>query len=272
MKSVQMKSKLKSALIVCSALLIILYNNCGSQAILVSGAKETMGVTSVGNPYRETKAHGFRSELCQKLVSCHQDLSIENCEIGIGSTAGLNESLGIPNNRLATFTDLILAEFNKLAVANVTQLQSCTNDIKTLDCQSGAMKNSYSPTAALPFGGVPQMISSLGATCTNSFGCIGDCVSAGPSPTNGAAPTITPTPTPTLSPSPTPTTPACAPSGTGSISARYCVPAGTSNGADAGANSGCCSGQMVYNACVSNDYYCIGSNPSLPDLCDFACK
>lgn len=160
----------------------LLFMGCGLNSLRVS-PQNAESVTSVGNPQAEQPTKNFASNICKKLSSCNSDLTANECESKLGLVSGLSESLGVPENTFLTYNDLIAAESKQLVQANRARLDLCAAEISKLSCKSQEIKNAYNPSGTVPFLGVPALVNSQNASCSNSISCVGDCGVPQPSPT-----------------------------------------------------------------------------------------
>lgn len=133
--------------------------NCGS-------AHVASGSGSYGFP---TSADTILYYTCTKLSDCHAGLAYEDCTIGVLGTTNIDVEIGMTGGAYPTYQDLIDDETAGKITADTTALNTCLNDIDTLNCTDGAVTGAWNSGSPSDFSNVETMFPAGAGSCPDVY-------------------------------------------------------------------------------------------------------
>ncbi|MDO8519305.1 MAG: hypothetical protein Q7T11_03995 [Deltaproteobacteria bacterium] len=114
-------------------------------------------------------ATAILSSLCDKLTSCHESLSSEDCEVGILAVTGLEDAFGLSANSIGPFAEIATAENAGDITANTTEAAQCETDIAALNCSNAAVTSAYRTADPDNFEDIENMIPEGESSCEGVY-------------------------------------------------------------------------------------------------------
>lgn len=147
-------------------------------AASLSGCLQSISGTGTGNPMsdgqpasdsnrgdQDGKFGDLPSEkiligLCELLSSCHNELHYNGCTLTLYSGADLVESLDLPQERFASYQEVVEADdVGRLSIDQGAQ-QNCHLALsETLTCEDVEVVRAYDPNRENPFAELSQLLS-----------------------------------------------------------------------------------------------------------------
>lgn len=114
----------------------------------------------------ETGAAEILNVLCSKLTECFPDLTESACNEGLLGTTNIDTELGITEETVSSYQEIITLEAEAILQADSTSLDQCLTDLTSFSCEAEVISNSFNPSNSSDFSHVVTLIDAAFESCS----------------------------------------------------------------------------------------------------------